>query len=67
VFLPKKVSSHETSSGFELISLVANNKEVIGSSMGTKCFFCGLGFRQDFYKINNICIKLYLIHKYKLI
>ena len=60
VSLPKKVSSHG-------ISLVATFKEVIGSPMGTSCFFFGLGFRRGFYKINNIYIKLDVIHKYKLI
>jgi len=44
VFLPNKVSSHETSSGFVPIGLTTDNKEAIGSSMVTESFFCGLGF-----------------------
>jgi len=64
VFLPKRVASFKTSSGFIFIALTTNNKEVIRSSMVNKSFFCGLGFRQGFYKIKNICIKLNTIHKY---
>ena len=61
----KKVSSHETSKGWLPIWLAIRPMEVIGSSTGTSRFFSGLGLRRAFYKIKNICIKLYVIYKYK--
>jgi len=66
VFISKNVSSHGMSIGLRPISLTTVDKEAIGSSIKTSCLF-GLGFRRDFYKIKNICIKLDVIYKYKLI
>ena len=67
VFISKNVSSHKTSKGSQPICLAATTKEAIGSSIGTSCFFFGLGFQRGIYKIKNICIKLDVIYKYKLI
>jgi len=67
VFISKNVSSHGTSKGSRPISLATIAKEAIGSLIGTSCLFFGLGFRRGFYKIKNICIKVDVICKYKLI
>ena len=65
MFIWKNVSSHGTTKGSLPIRLAMRPKEAIGSSTGTSRFFSGLGFRKGFYKIKNICIKLYVIYKYK--
>ena len=68
LFLPKTVSSHVTSIESEHIVVAICNKKAIGSSMESTCFLiCGLGIRRGSYKIKKICIKLNIIHKYKLI